>query len=134
MSQRTLYERVEELGGHKYISLKSGRRLSFWDAIRELETADTDLNRAFSRAFKLAGTNNDSELAAYELERLEDRLRRLEWDLSTWRREMDERLGTRSQRERIALLRNLSGRTPAEAAAFNRKADELERRLEADHT
>lgn len=130
MSSRTFYERVEETGGHKFIRLKSGRRLHFWDAIREVERADTDLSRAFSRAFKLAGTNSDPDLAAYELERLEDRVRRLEWYLGSLRTEIDRRLGVIGQRERIALLRNTNGRSPEEAAAFARKADELERRLD----
>jgi hypothetical protein len=130
MSERTLRERVQEIGGHKYIQLKSGRRISFWDAITEVETADTRMSTAFSRAFKLAGTNKDPDLAGYELERLEDRIRRAEWDVAALRKEIDRRLGVRSQQERIALLRNTTGRTPVEAAEFRRKADELERQLD----
>lgn len=129
MSERTLYERVQEIGGHKYIRLKSGRLLAFWHAVDELASANTSLSRAFSRAFKLAGTNADPELAAYELERLEDAVERLEEYASALRAGIEKRLGVRSRQERIALLRNTAGRTPGEAAAFNRKADELEARL-----
>lgn len=130
---RRVFERVEELRGHKYITLKSGRRLTYWNAIDAVQTALTDTYRAYSRALKLAGTNNDPALAAYELERFDSRVSELEEYTGALRVEIDRRLGVKSQRERIALLRNTSGRSPEEAAAFARKADELERRLGADH-
>jgi hypothetical protein len=122
-------ERVEELRGHKYIKLKSGRKLTFWDALEAVHVSHTDQVRALSRAFKLAGTNRDPDLAAYELERLEWAIGELESYLAAVRKEIEKRLGVRSKQERIALLRNTTGRTPEEAAAFTRKADELERQL-----
>lgn len=45
------------------------------------------------------------------------------------RTHLDELRGNVTKRERIALLRNTDGRTPEEAAAFRRKADELEQAL-----
>lgn len=122
MSERTFYERVVEMRGFKFIKLKSGRFITFWDALNQAKAADTDLSRAVSRAFKLA----DSD---WDLERLEW----LVWDpesyTSALRETIDKRVGVKTQEERIALLRNTTGRTPEEAAEFNRKADELEQRL-----
>lgn len=122
MSSRTLYERVEERRGYKFIRLKSGRLLSFWEAVRAAEQADTALARAVSRAFKLA----DDE---YDLERLEWLIENLERYVHAIQKEIEKRRGVKTQEERIALLRNTSGRTPEEAKAFHRKADEIERRL-----
>lgn len=124
MSERTFYERVQERGGFKFIRLKSGRLLGYWDAIRAAERANTSLSRAVSRAFKLA----DDE---YDLERLEWLVADVGAYAAALREAMDKRRGVKSQEERIALLRNTSGRTQGEAAVFTRKADELERRLEA---
>lgn len=122
MSARRMHERVEELRGYRYIRLKSGRRISFWDAIRAAEVAETDLGRAVSRVFKLVDDD-------YDLERLEWFVENLERYLGAIRREIEKRRGVKTQEERIALLRNTSGRTPEEAVVFRRKADELERRL-----
>jgi hypothetical protein len=124
MSDRTFYERVEESRGFKFIRLKSGRLLSFWEAIRAAERANTSLARAVSRAFKLADDD-------YDLERLRWLIENLEAYVGAIRKELDKRQGVKSQKERIALLRNTAGRSPKEARAFNSKADELERRLEA---
>lgn len=123
MSARTLYERVEERNGYKFIRLKSGRIMSFWDAHTDAERARTDLGRAVSRMFKLAPDEEfDVERLDWFIENLEDYARHL-------RAEMDKTHGARSAKERIALLRNVEGRTPDEAEAFRRKADELEQRL-----
>lgn len=126
----TFYERVEDVRGHKVIRLGSGRLIEYWGAVKAAESARTSLARAVSRAFKLAGSNADGELAAYELERLEWFVDRLEWWMRAVREEIEKRRGSQTVRERIALLRNTKGRTPGEAAAFRAKADELERRLD----
>jgi hypothetical protein len=122
MSERTLYERVENVRGYKFIRLKSGRMLTFWDAIRASERARTGLSTAISRAFKLA----DGE---YDLERLEWLVDNLESHVLALRRHLDNERGIHTQKERIALLRNTTGRTAEEAEMFQRKADDLEARL-----
>lgn len=124
MRDSTRYERVEEAHGFKYILLKSGRKFTFWNAIDASERAESDLVRAVSRCFKLAGDG-------WDLERLEWRIDRLEEYVGAVRAEIEKRRGQQSQRERIALLRNTTGRTEEEAAAFRAKADELEARLSA---
>jgi hypothetical protein len=124
MSRGTLYERVEERRGFKFIRLKSGRLLSFWDAHSEAVRARPALGTAISRMFKLVGDE------PFDQERLEWFVEQLEDYVAVLRTEIDKVRGVRSTQERIALLRNTTGRTPEEAEAFTRKADELERRLE----
>jgi hypothetical protein len=133
MSERTLYERVEVIRGFKYIRLKSGRLLNFMQAYDLAETAHTDLARAVSRAFKLAGNElpkgDDWDPEDYDLERLEWFLDGVQRWLDSVRETIEKRRGVKTKEERIALLRRVEGRTPEEAAAFLKKADELERRM-----
>lgn len=116
---------VVERGGYKFFKLKSGRLVTFWDMHRAAERAHTELRRAVSRAFKIAYDD-------YDLERLDWFLEDTESYLHHVRGEIEKRRGVRTQEERIALLRNTDGRTPDEAAAFHRKADELEAALRAN--
>jgi hypothetical protein len=60
---------------------------------------------------------------------VERRVDDLEHYVAALRAHLGELHGKHSTRERIALLRDTSGRTPEEAEAFLRKADELERGL-----
>lgn len=124
MRDSTRHERVEASHGIKFIRLKSGRLFSFWDAITAGESAQSALVRAFSRAFKLAADD-------WDLERIEYRIDGLELWIAAVRAELEKRRGHRKQEDRIALLRNTTGRTPEEAEAFHRKADELEEQLHA---
>lgn len=118
-------ERVEEVHGVKFIRLKSGRRISIWDAMKAIDGAHTALGTAISRAFKLVDGD-------YNLEQLEWKIDHLESHIGAIRKEIERLRGVKDQRERIALLRNTDGRSPEEAAAFMAKADELERRLESE--
>lgn len=121
MRRSTIYEKVETRGGVKMIVLASGRRVTFWDAISQVEYAESTLARWLSRAAKL--TNDE-----WEDERLESRLIRLEELLGAHRHDRTKREKRRAQEQRIERLRNVAGRTPEERASFLRKADELERR------
>jgi uncharacterized small protein (DUF1192 family) len=123
------YDRVEEtasfLGGtYKFIKLKSGRRMTFWDAMDEAEKADTALTTAISRCFKLADGD-------YDLERIEWKIDKLESYIGALRKYLEELQGVKEVEERIALLRNVTGREPEEAKRFLAKADELEAKLSA---
>lgn len=122
MRESTRYERVETIRGHKYVRLKSGRLLTYWDAMDAADRADSDLVRAVSRAFKLAAGD-------WDLERIEWFIDSLESWTGAVREELEKRRGVKTQEERIALLRNTNGRTPEEAEAFLRKADQLEEQL-----
>lgn len=133
MRDSTRWEKVEEIHGHRFIRLKPGRRqkegrlISYWDARNAADRADTDLVRAVSRCFKLI--SSDRELGGWDLENLEWFIHRVHEWIHAVEAEIKKRQGVQTVEERIALLRNVSGRSPEEAAAFTRKADELEERL-----
>jgi hypothetical protein len=63
-----------------------------------------------------------------DLEQIEWALDSMDAYLHAVREHLEKERGVKSREERIALLRNVSGRTPEEAEAFLKKADELERR------
>lgn len=133
MRDSTANERPVEMHGFKYIRLKSGRMITFWDCLEAAESAQSDMVRAVSRAFKLArdgdGEDDDDDLGRDDdLERIEWFIDALEDYTAALRRHLDERLATVSKRDRIKRLRNTAGRTPEEAALFKQKADELEAR------
>jgi hypothetical protein len=115
-------ERVVERGGFKFVELKSGRLVGFWDLMGNAQSAHTDLGRAVTRLLKVIEDD-------WDLERLEWFVDHLATHVGAIRAEIEKRRGVKTQEERIALLRNTTGRTPAEAAQFLRKADELERKL-----
>lgn len=125
MSSQTLHEHVVERHGHKYIRLKSGRLVSFWEMVTAFERAQTELTRAFSRAFKLAVANASD----YDMERLAWLVETLDSYTHEMGHAIDEHCDIKTQEERITLLRNMTednGCTPAEAAAFQAKANQLE--------
>lgn len=111
-------DRIVEKGGHKFIKLKSGRMMTFWDAYSEAKTARTTLATATSRMFRLEGP--------YDFDWLERHVDKLEEYVSALRAHLNTMKSEQAQRERIGKLRNTTGRTPEEAAEFLKKADELE--------
>jgi mRNA degradation ribonuclease J1/J2 len=117
-----LYDHYEEINGIKFIKLQSGRMMSFWDMMTRADRDFTAFARSMSRCFKLADRDFDLERLEWRIEQQEDYVRSL-------REEITRLLKTKDQKERIAALRNVTGRTPEEAAAFLAKADELERKL-----
>ena len=70
------------------------------------------------------------ELREYELELFEWELDNIETWLDAVREELEKQSGRLRVEERIALLRKTDGRTPEEAEAFRRKADQLEQNME----
>jgi polyhydroxyalkanoate synthesis regulator phasin len=111
--------------GFRYTVLDTGRIVWFQDALREAEAGKAKVSRWLSRAVKLIG----GEYGDLDEERVEWFLDDLEMLIRAHREEAEKRTGRRSAEERIALLRNTTGRTPEEAEAFRSKATELERRL-----
>lgn len=122
MREETARETPEEIRGHLYIRLKTGRLVTFWDMIDAAEAAETPLVRAISRASKLARDD-------WDLDRIEARLESLEEYIHAVRAHLRELRGDTATRKKISHLRNTTGRTREEAEAFRRKASELERRL-----
>lgn len=129
MGTGTYYERVEEIRGHKFISLKSGRKFSFSDAMSAAKQATSSYSTAIARGFKLRRDAGDPDLVDWELERLEDALDRMDEYVAHCRSELKALRRAQNDRLKIAQLRNVAGRTPAEREAFLQKADELEAKL-----
>lgn len=125
MSRHTVNETVETMRGHRYIRLKSGRLLSFWQAHTAVEYATTALATAFSRVFKLADSR-------YELDSIERLLDKVDENLAALRHYLKKRRRWEDRKDQIAALRNTSGRTPEEAAEFLAKADKWEEELHAE--
>lgn len=127
-------EKIEESNGFKYIRMPSGKMYSFAHVIHQAGLAEHAFARAISRAFKLRPDwPGEPDRAAYlemDLERIEWALDRMDAYLHAAREHLDKVRGVKSQEERIALLRNTTGRTPEEAEAFLKKADELEQRID----
>lgn len=119
--------------GFKYLRMPSGKLVSFEGAIHAADLAESAFARAISRAFKLrpdwTGEPDRATYREMDFERIEWALEGMEAYISAVREFLNKERGVKSQEERIAALRNVEGRTPEEAAAFLRKADELERRL-----
>lgn len=109
-------------GPYKFIRLKSGRKMTFWDAVRESEAGQATFVRGISRCFKMMSSE-------WDLEALETRLSRMEEYCAAVRHALEGKYEERAVRERIAALRNTAGRSPEEAAAYLAKADELEARI-----
>lgn len=132
MRDSTRYEKVEEapgitdgglFGPYKFIRLKSGRQMTFWDAIRDAESAESSFVRGISRGFKMMSSE-------FDLEALERRIDHMEEYVTAVRHFLKKKRAEQTTREKIAQLRNTNGRTPEEMKAFNKKADELERQLD----
>lgn len=118
----TEYDKVEKIGEFLYVRLDSGRRVTFWNALREAEAGKRKVWRWLSRVNKLA-------VSEYDLEHYEWFVDDIETMLHIHRKALEERRGRRSKEERIAMLRDTAGRNPEEVALFLAKADELERKL-----
>lgn len=121
----SVYDAVIEMNGFKFVRLRTGRLLTFWDCLAQARSGRSTLSTGVSRAFKTARED-------YDLETLEWLLDDVESYVIHVRQEIEKRRGIKSKQDRIALLRNTTGRTPEEAEAFHRKADELEAELEAE--
>lgn len=118
----SLNDEVVEKLGFKYIKLRTGRFLTYWDCLAQARSGRTALVTGVSRAFKTARED-------YDLMTLEWLLDEVDEYVAHVRSLIEERRGVQTKQERIALLRNTTGRTPEEAAAFHRKADQLEAEL-----
>lgn len=113
--------------GTLYVKLPT-RMVFLWTALDDARKAWTPLRRHVRRAFTLL-SDRDHEDRTYDLERLD-------WfidDLEEWARairaEVDALRGDLPKLRRIELLRQTTGRTPEEAAAFHAKADQLEQEM-----
>lgn len=121
---RSEYEKIHVgHGGFKHLRLRSGRRVTFLDAEREMKDARQSLVRWTSRAFKLATQDWDEESLRWFIDDMETLV-------AAWKAEIEKRAGVATKKERIAQLREVAGRTDEERAIYLAKADELERELD----
>jgi hypothetical protein len=107
-----------------FLATDTGKTFSHDECRRRAEQGERALTRWFSRAMATVASGDGMD---------EHDLERLEWfldNISTWlesaQQALDGRRGVQRQEERIKALRNVSGRTPEEAAAFLAKAAQLE--------
>ena len=129
MKWQTREEKPEEGStGHRFITLKSGRVVSFLDAQREAEDHLASLYRWELRMEKLADVK-DKDLNEWYWEQVEWFIDKVDALVGYSRDEIKKHNTRKSKEERIAALRNVTGRSPEEAAAFLAKADQLEKEL-----
>jgi hypothetical protein len=114
-------DRIVEAHGIKFVRMESGRLISFLEAIGEAEKSVTRLARWLARAQATIADDYDMERIERILGEQEDLVARHRQALQHWR-------AKRTLAGRIEALRNTAGRTPAEAALYEAKADELEGR------
>lgn len=107
------------------------RTYTHQDCERRARSAREAFGRWFSRAVSTRTTWNEPDMNEYQLEQLRWLLDGMQEYVESASRYLDELEGKDRRAERIAALRNVAGRTPAEAVAFLSKADQLEK--EAAH-
>lgn len=122
---------VETKGRFKYIKLsKTGRVFSYHEAQKQVDKGFNMVTRWLLRIVQIVPESTDYDLDEYYWERIDDYADRLEILAERIREEVRKHLKVRSKQERIKALRNVTGRTPEEAAIFLAKADELEKGAE----
>jgi hypothetical protein len=130
MRFNTQYERAETTAtGHKFITLQSGRKVSFYDAENKCGKFLTDLTRWGKRLVQLAPDVTDPDISEYYNDTILRHIERTEALAEHWRALLEQRVGVATKRQRIAALRDVRGRTPEEAAVYLAKADQLEEEL-----
>jgi hypothetical protein len=122
-------DRIETHRGFRYVMLKSGRRVSFMESLAELDGALSGVYLWMARSFRTAEVE-DRDVTEQNLEFIERRVEQAEDWLRAIRAELVRQRGRQDLRQRIAALRNVSGRTPEEAAAYLARASALETELE----
>jgi hypothetical protein len=123
------YDRIEtreiEHGTFKWLVTDRGR-YSHDECERRLRTAVRGMQRWFGRSFRTLTDWKDKDMRDHEVQHLRNILDDMMTYAEVVQQELDRIEGVNRKSERIAALRNVAGRTPEEAEAFIRKAEELE--------
>lgn len=114
-----------------YRETKTGKPVKWWDAHTKVKSLNSSLE-LWVRRMIATSQNDDSEMWGYYLESVELALDSLSEDIARWRELLESERARIRKREQIANLRNTAGRSPAEAAEFHRKADELEAQVKGE--
>lgn len=109
----------------RYRETKSGKRVTPWTAEAEVKRARSTFDLGVRR-WLVASKHDDLDIWSFHLEHVEMQLEVLEGEVTLWRELLECEQARVRKREQIVNLRNTTGRSPAEAAEFLRKADELE--------
>lgn len=126
----TLYEKVIESHGVKFIQLETGRLISFYDALKEAEAGQRKLWRWTSRINKLASDDID-------LERYEWFVDDIEGFVRIHREEIRKRRGSIKIEDRIKLLETMTterGATLGEQENARRAIETLRRKQHTQST
>lgn len=131
MTQHVKHDHVREHrmehGVVRWFVTAGGARYTHYDCERRLKAATSGVFRWFNRAVKTRTTwNDDVEMNRDQIRDLRSALEELQDYVEHAQRYLDEVEGVDRRAERIKALRNVSGRTPAEAAVYLAKADHLE--------
>jgi len=128
---RTFAEKPEVLStGHKALRLKSGRLLTFTDAMAETADYITSVARTAFRMIKLVPDSKDRDVTDFYWRMIEQQADQLEAIAAAMHDEVRKHADHIKQRERIEALRNVKGREDPEAASYLAWADKLERELD----
>src|SRR5215831_8722232 len=113
-----LYDHVETtIGGYKRIRTKRGTVVTFFDAERQAKRGLTTLWRSLTRMSRLARPPDPGDEYDFDWEHIDWLLDEVESMVTMWREKVREHGVQRSREDRIRQLRDVSGRTPDEAAA-----------------
>lgn len=126
MIQGRIIERTNEGYTFRYYESEKGTQYTHYDCERRLNAAKNAMYRWFSRTLKTRTDSGDAEQNSYDLKRLRWVADEIAQYAEVMHREIDRLEGVDRKAERIKSLREIQGRTPAEAAAFLAKADQLE--------
>jgi len=121
-----IIEQTNEGFTFRFYESKEGTRYTHYDCERRLKAAANGLYRWFSRTLKTRTTSGDAEQDKYDLQRLRWIADEVAEYAAVIQREVDRLEGVDRTSERVKALRQVAGRTPAEAAAYLAKADQLE--------
>jgi hypothetical protein len=112
----------------KRLKLDGGKKwYSWYDCEHRLKLAGWQVAHWFERALSTRTDWTDAESRKDDLDHLRWRLDEITTIIERAQQELDKLEGVSRKAERIAKLRNVTGRYPEEAAAFLAHADRLER-------
>lgn len=115
-----------EYGTLKWFVTDSGTEYGHRDCLSRLEAAVRGSHRWFARAVETLSEWNDQDMRADEVERLRWVLDDMAEYVEAARQELVSIEDANRKVERIKALREVTGRTPEEAALYLQKAAELE--------
>jgi hypothetical protein len=106
--------------------MKKGKTYTHHECERRLKAAWGGTTRWFSRTLRTRTTWNEADMNKHEMERMRYLLDDMQTYIEVVQQELDRIEGLDRKAERIKALRNITGRSPEEAALFLEKAAQLE--------